>query len=73
MILVPEKPLKIINDSHAVSGKDLICETILGFGSQVTNGEGFIEKHPARPGISRSLLNFCGIFFRKHFIENFDS
>ena len=41
--------------------KDLICEKIFGFGSQVTNGEGFVEKHPARPGNSRSLLNFCGI------------
>ena len=38
--------------------KGLICEKILfGFGSQITRGEGFIKKHPARPRNSRSLLN----------------
>ncbi len=41
----------------------LVREKILGFGSQVTGGEGFVEKHPARPGPARSLL-ICGNFWK---------
>ena len=68
-----ETVLKMIVDSHAALGKIWSAKKILfGFGSQVTRGEGFIKKHPARPGDSRSLLNNLWDFCRKYFVKNFD-
>ncbi len=63
--LVPEKPFKKQLMTRAAWKRILVCEKILfGFGSQVTSGEGFVEKHPACPEYFRSLLNICGIFLK---------